>query len=118
MAKSKRNNSRSSDKKDSKEEPEAKKKKLEISSGYKPFLYVAEEWPEDAPSQTLKTTEGRQQVITKMFILNGNETPEQLMIYLKSYDARITMNPLLTPLEKLSYLKRIVDKEALTILKR
>ena len=118
MAKSKRNNSRSSDKKDSKEEPEAKKKKLERSSGYKPFLYVAEEWPEDAPSQTLKTTEGHQQVITKMFILNGNETPEQLMIYLKSYEARITMNPLLTPLEQLAYLKRIVDKEALTILKK
>ena len=53
-----------------------------------------------------------------MFILNGNETPEQLMIYLKSYEARITMNPLLTPLEKFSYLKRIVDKEALTILKK
>ena len=49
MTKSKRNNRRSSDKKDSKEEPEAKKKKLERSSGYKPFLYVAEEWPEDAP---------------------------------------------------------------------
>ena len=53
-----------------------------------------------------------------MFILNGNETPEQLMIYLKSYEARITMNPLLTPLKKLAYLKQIVDKEALTILKK
>ena len=53
-----------------------------------------------------------------MFILNGNETPEQLMIYLKSYEARITMNMLLTPLEKFAFLKRIVDKEALTILKK
>ena len=52
-----------------------------------------------------------------MFILNGNETPE-LMIYLKNYEARITMNMLLTPLEKLAFLKQIVDKEALTILKK
>ena len=119
MGKSNRNNSRSSDKKDSnKDEPEAKKKKLERSSGIKPFFYVAEEWPEDASSQTLKTTEGRQQVTTKMFILNGNEIPKQLMIYLKSYEARITMNILLMPREKLAFLKRIVDKEVLTILKK
>ena len=75
MAKSNRNNSRPSDKKDSnKDEPEVMKKKLERSSGIKPFLYVVEEWPEVAPSQTLKTTEGRQQVITKMFILNGSSS--------------------------------------------
>ena len=118
MAKSKRNNSHSSDKKDSnKDEPEAKKKKLERSSGIKPLLYVVEEWPEDAPLQILKTTEGHQQVTTDMLILHGNESPEQLMIYLKSYEARITMNMLLTPLEKLAFLKRIVNKEELTILK-
>ena len=37
------------------------------------------------------------------------------MIYLKSYEARITMNTLLTPLEKFAFLKRIANKEALTI---
>ena len=69
MGKSNRNNSRSSDKKDSrKDEPEVKKKKLKGSSGIKPFLYVAKEWPKDAPSNILKTTEGCHKMDNKMFI--------------------------------------------------
>ena len=51
----------------------------------------------------------------KMFILQGNETPEQLMIYLKNYDEQIYNNVSLAPLEKLAFLKRIIDKEAQTI---
>ena len=50
-----------------------------------------------------------------MFILQGNETPEQLMIYLKNYNDKIYSNVPLTPLEKLAFLKRIIDKEAQTI---
>ena len=51
----------------------------------------------------------------KMFILQGNETPEQLMIYLKNYDDKIYNSVSLTPLKKLAFLKRIVDKDAQTI---
>ena len=51
----------------------------------------------------------------KMFILQGNETPEQLMIYLKNYDDKIYNNVSLTPLKKLAFLKRIIDKEVQTI---
>ena len=71
-----------SKKKDSKkDETDVKKKMVERSSGIKPFLYIAEDWPKDAPTQLLKTTEGRNKMDSKMFILQGNETPKQLMIY-------------------------------------
>ena len=50
-----------------------------------------------------------------MKVLSGNETPEQLMIYLKNYEDKIYKNAVLTAPEKLTILKRIVDKEAQTI---
>ena len=50
-----------------------------------------------------------------MKVLSGNETPEQLMMYLKNYEDKIYKNAVLTRLEKLAILKRIVDKDAQTI---
>ena len=59
-----------SEKKDSKkDESGVKKKKVEHSSGIKPFLYIAEDWPKDTPTQLLKTTEGRNKMDNKIFIL-------------------------------------------------
>ncbi|OEU07148.1 hypothetical protein FRACYDRAFT_251631 [Fragilariopsis cylindrus CCMP1102] len=83
MAKSNRNNA---------EEPAkeaAKAKRVHRISGFKPFLYDAEQWDTKSPSQILKTTENGNRIDNKMFILQGDETPEQLI--------------------------RIVDKEAQTI---
>ena len=91
-----------------------KKKKVEKSSGIQPFLFTPEEWPKDVPEQIIETTEGRNRLKSKMKVLSGNETPEQLMMYLKNYEDKIYKNAVLTPLEKLAILKRIVDKEGQT----
>ena len=50
-----------------------------------------------------------------MKILSGTETPEQLMMYLKNFEDKIYKNIKLTAPEKFAILKRIVDKEAQTI---
>ena len=50
-----------------------------------------------------------------MNVLSGNETPEQLMMYLKNYEDKIYKNTELSAPQKLAILKRIVDKEAQTI---
>ena len=50
-----------------------------------------------------------------MKVLSGNETPEQLMMYLKNFEDKIYKNAVLTAQEKFAILKRIVDKEAQTI---
>ena len=92
-----------------------KKKKVEKSSGIQPFLFTAEEWPKDAPEQIIETTEGRNRLRSKMKILSGTETPEQLMMYLKNFEDKIYKNIKLTAPEKFAILKRIVDKEAQTI---
>ena len=94
------------------------KKKVKRSSGIKPFLYVAEDWHKDAPTQLLKTREGRNKMDNKLFIRQGNKTPEQLMIYLKNYNGKINKNVSLTALEKLPFLKRIVNKEAQIIISK
>ena len=88
-----------------KDEAMSRKKKVERSSGIKPFLYVVEEWPEDKPTQLLKSIKGRNKMDNKMFILQGNETPEQLMIHLKNYNDKIYNNVPMTPLKKLAFLK-------------
>ena len=50
-----------------------------------------------------------------MKVLSGNKTPEQLMMFLKNYEDKIYKNAVLSALEKLAILERIVDKEAQTI---
>ena len=54
----------------------------------------------------------------KIFILHENETPEQLMIYLNKFDTKVSKNLLLTEKERLAFLKRIVNKEAQTIVSK
>ena len=48
-----------------------------------------------------------------MYVLQGDETPEQLMLWIKNYNDKI--NVTLTPAARLTFLRRIVDKEAQTI---
>ena len=93
-----------------KDESEVKKKKIRCSSGIEPFLYTVEVWPDNASTQILKTTEGRNKLDNKMYILQGDEISEQLMIYLKNYDDKINKSVSLTTLEKLAFLKQIVNK--------
>ena len=50
-----------------------------------------------------------------MNILKGDETPEQLMIYLKNFEDKILENTVSTAPEKLAILRQIVDMEAQTI---
>ena len=95
---------------------EAKAKKVHKVTGYKPFLYEAEGWDTKAPSQILKTTENGNKLDNKMFVLQGDETPEQLMLWIKNFHDKIDNNASsLTPAARLTYLRRIVDKEAQTI---
>ena len=104
MAKSNRNSS---------EEPAkdaATAKRVHRISGFKPFLYDAEEWDTKSPSQILKTTENGNRIDSKMFILQGDETPEQLMLWIKNYNDKINVS--LAPAARLTFLRRIVDKEA------
>jgi hypothetical protein len=107
MAKSSRNNGTEVPK------DTAKAKKAHTITGYKPFLYEAEGWDTKAPSQILKTTENGNRLDNKMYILQGDETPEQLMLWIKNYDNKINVS--LAPAARLTFLRRIVDKEAQTI---
>jgi hypothetical protein len=91
----------------------AKVKKVHRISGFKPFLYDAECWETTAPSQTVKTTENGNRIDSKMYILQGDETPEQLMLWIKNYNDKINVS--LAPAARLTFLRRIVDKEAQTI---
>ena len=75
MAKTSRNNGTEVPAKEA-----AKAKRVHRISGFKPFLYDAECWDTAAPSQILKTTENGSKLDNKMYVLQGDETPEQLML--------------------------------------
>ena len=90
--------------------------KVEKSSGIQPFLFTPEEWPEDATTQMIKTTESRNKLKTKMNILSGDETPEQLMFYLKNFKDKILKNTVFTASEKLAVLRQIVNMEVQIIM--
>ncbi|OEU11608.1 hypothetical protein FRACYDRAFT_244725 [Fragilariopsis cylindrus CCMP1102] len=45
-----------------------------------------------------------------MYILQGDETPEQLMLWIKNYNDKINVS--FAPAARLTFLRRIVDKEA------
>ena len=76
MGKSQRNSKSNDPQKDG----NAKEKKVHKIIGIKPFLYEAECWETNAPTQVLKTTENGNKLDNKMFVLHGNEIPEQLML--------------------------------------
>ena len=76
-----------------------------------PFIYTPEEFPEDAKTQVIETTELK----SKINILNGNKTSEQLMIWLKDLEDKILKNTTLTAWEQLAILQLLVDIKAQTI---
>ena len=85
-------------------------------SGISPFLYTPEVWPDDAATQNIETTENGNKLKSKMRVLEGDETPEQYMIWLKDYEDKIMKNVSLSAPAKLAFLRRLVDFEAQTIL--
>ena len=85
-------------------------------SGVTPFLYKPELWPEDAATQNIETTENGNKLKSKMRVLEGDEVPEQLMIWLEDYDDKIRNNVSLSAEAKLGFLKRLVASEAQSIL--
>ena len=82
------------------------------------FICTLDDWSEDNKTQTVETTEGRKKLKSKMNILSSNETPEQLMIYLKDFKDKILKNIMLTTPDKLGILRRLVHMEAQTIVSR
>lgn len=50
-----------------------------------------------------------------MYVLQGDETTEQLMLWIKNYNDKIDNIILLTPAARLTFFRSIVDKEAQTI---
>ena len=85
-------------------------------SGISPFLYTPEAFPEDHPTQNIETTENGSKLKSKMRVLEGDEQPKQLMLWLKDYKDKILNNEVLKAPGKLAILRRLVDEEAQTIL--
>ena len=57
----------------------------------------------NASSQNLKTTENGNKLDNKIFVLQSNETPEQLMLWIKNYDDKINKNVALTLAARLEF---------------
>ena len=68
------------------------------------FIYTPEEFLEDAATQVIETTENGNNFKSKMHLLNGDELPEQLMIWLKDLEDKILKNISLTTPAKLAIL--------------
>ena len=49
-------------------------------SGISPFIHMPEEFPEDAATQMIETTENGSKLKSKMHLLIGDKVPEQLLI--------------------------------------
>ena len=78
-------------------------KEVKKSNGIQPFLFTPKERPNDVPTQIIKTTEERIKLKIKMNILQGDETPEQLTVYLKNFQDKIYKKIFLTAPEKLLF---------------
>ena len=50
-----------------------------------------------------------------MYVLQGNKTTEQQMLWINNYNDKIDNIVLLTPAARLTFFRRTVDKEAQTI---
>ena len=87
-------------------------------SGMSPFIYTPEEFPKDAATQMIETTENGSKLKSKIHLLNGDEVPEQLMIWLKDLKDKIIKNTTLTAPAKLAILWRLVDMEAQSIVSK
>jgi hypothetical protein len=82
------------------------------TSGTKPFLWTREKWDDNVEKTTVKTDTGKVKIDSEMVILNGTETPEQFMFWLKDYEDKILHNTRTTSVDGINVLKRIVSKEA------
>ena len=60
-------------------------------------------------TQIIKTIMARTKLGNKMYVLQGDEMPEQLTLYLKDFGDKINNNLSLPGTEKLAILKRIND---------
>ena len=87
-------------------------------SGMTPFLYTTEEFPDDAASQMIETTENGSKLKSKMHLLIVDEVPEQLRIWLKDLEDKILRNTTLSSPAKLAILRRLVNMEAQTIVSK
>jgi len=85
-------------------------------SGISPFLYTPEVFPDDVATQNIETTENSSKLKLKMKVLDGDEVPEQLIIWIKDLEDNVLKNELLKAPAKLAILWRLVDFEAQTIL--
>ena len=83
-----------------------------------PFVYTPEEFPKDASTQIIETTENGNKLKLKMHILNEDKVPEQLMIWLKDFKDKILNSTALTVPAKIVILQRLVDMEAQTIVSK
>ena len=73
-------------------------------SGIAPFFYTPEVWSNDAATQNIETTENGSKLKSEMRVLEGDETPKQLMIWLKDFKDKISKNVTLTAPAKFAIL--------------
>ena len=85
-------------------------------SGISPFLYTPEVFLDDTATQNIETTKNGSKLKSKMRVIEGDEVPEQLMIWLKDLEDKILNNDVLRAPAKLAIVRRLVDFEAQTIL--
>ena len=85
-------------------------------SGTAPFFYTPEVFPDDVATQNIETTENGSKLKLKMKVVDGDEVPEQRMIWCKDLEDKVLKNVVLSAPTKLAILRRLVDFEAQTIL--
>ena len=73
-------------------------------------------FPDDVATQNIEITENGSKLKSKMKVLEGDEVPEQLMIWIKDLEDKVLKNEVLKAPGKLDILRRLVDFEAQTIL--
>ena len=76
------------------------------------FLYTPEVFPDDVATQNNETTENGSKLKSKMKVLDGDEVPEQRMIWCKDLEDKVLKNEVLKAPDKLAILPRLVDFEA------
>ena len=81
-------------------------------SGILPFLYTPEVFPDDVATQNIETTENSSKLKSKMEVLDCDEVPEQLMIWIKDLEDKVLKDEILKTPAKLAILRRLVDFEA------
>ena len=73
-------------------------------SGILPFLYTPKAFPDDVATQNNETTENGSKLKSKMKVQEGDEVPEQLMIWVKDLEDKVLKNEVLKAPGKLAIL--------------